>query len=154
MGESLSNYSNLLVPVALALIAVILLIKIAIAIEHAVIRIAASLLTIIFLGALLIAGFSLASRLNTIQNAAAAAVQASGVSGQSTMSAAELTRTLNTSARNALVAVGLDPKYLRLAVRCDGPQASLHLSYRDGTFLYGMLDQHDFVVPVPVKVRC
>jgi len=96
----------------------------------------------------------MAGRLNTIQNVAATAVQASGVSGRSTISATELSRTLNTSARNALLGVGLNPQYLHLAIRCNGPQAWLHLSYLDSTFLYGMLDQHDFVVPIPVKVRC
>jgi hypothetical protein len=154
MDQPFSSYSSVLVPVAITLIVVIVLIKIVIAIEHAVIRIAASLLTIIFLGALLIAGFSVASRLNTIQNAAAAAVQGSGLSGRSSISAAELNRTLNTSARNALVAVGLNPQYLHLVVRCNGPQASLHMSYHDSTFLFGVIDQHDFVVPIPMKVRC
>ena len=154
MDQPFSSYSSILVPVVVALVLVILLIKIAIAIEHAVIRIAASLLTILFLGAVLVAGFSLASRLNAIQNVAVAAVQAGGVSGGSAISATALTRTLDTSAGKALVTVGLNPKYLHLTVRCNGPQAWLHLSYLDSTFLFGMLNQHDFVVPIPVKVRC
>lgn len=156
MNQFFDTYGSLLVPAVIALVVVIVLLKIVMAIEHAIVRIASALLTIIVLGAVLIGGASLVGRINTIQNAAMAAVSSLGGSGNtaSAVSAAALTSQLDAQARKALADVGLNPSYLRLYVSCDGSQPRLHLSYLDDRFMFGALSHHDFTVPVNANVRC
>ena len=157
MNQFFSTYGSVIVTVVIALVLVIALLKIAIAVEHAVVRIATSLLTITVLGVVLVAGFTLLGRVSAIQNAATAAVQGIGESSQTptgTIPAATLTQNLDASARRALLAVGLNPAYLRLYVSCAGPRPRLHLIYADDTFMFGALSSHDYTVPVPNIVRC
>lgn len=157
MSTFLGSYGSILVPALIALVLVIVLVKIVIAIEHAIIRIATSLITILVLGSVLVGGYDLVKRADVIQRVAAATVGGIAPSGQDTaapVGAATLTRSLDASARRALLGTGLNPAYLQLSVSCDGPRARMHLRYTDGAFLFGVLSGHDFVEPVPANVRC
>jgi hypothetical protein len=153
---SLSAYSNLAIPVAIALIAIIVLVRIAIAIEHAFIRIASGLLTIIVLVGVLIVGFNVVSRMNTVQSATSTVAQdiAASYGGGKSISAAALSTKLNQSAGQTLRNVGLDPTYLRLRVGCEGSQAVLHLSYVDKSFMGGAFSNQDFTANLPPNVHC
>jgi hypothetical protein len=154
--DALGSYGNLVVPVVIALVLIVAFFKIAIALEHAVVKIATSLLTIIVLGVVLIFGIQMLGRINTVRNVASTAVQdvtASTAAGKATTAAA-LTQSLDTSARKALADVGLDPAYLSLHVTCDAPQAHVHVSYQDQKFLFGTLSHQDFSLPWPNPVRC
>lgn len=155
MQQLFGAYGNLLIPAAVALLVVIVLVKIAIAIEHAVVRIAASLLTILALGTALVVGISVVGRIHGIQTATTAA--AHGVNapmGNGVITAPTLQRELDGNARQALSSVGLNPAYLRVRVTCGATGATLHLRYSDTTFLYGVLSHQEFTAPLPSTVRC
>jgi hypothetical protein len=153
---SLGAYSSLVIPVVVVLVAIIVLVRIAIAIEHAVIRIASGVLTIIVLVGVLIVGFSVVSRVNTVQSAATSVAQdiAASYGGGGPISAAALSAKLNQQASQALRNVGLDPTYLRLSVTCDGNQAVLHLRYADQSFMGGALSNQNFTSNLPPNVHC
>jgi len=153
---SLGAYSSLVIPVVVVLVAIVVLVRIAIAIEHALIRIASGVLTIIVLVGVLIVGFNFVGRVNTVQSAATTVAQdiAASYGGGGPVSAAALNTKLNRQASQALRNVGLDPTYLRLHVTCEGGQAVLHLRYADQSFMGGALSNQDFTANLPPNVRC
>jgi hypothetical protein len=155
MQQLFGAYGNLLIPAAVALLVVIVLIKVAIAIEHAVIRIAASLLTILALGTALVVGFSVVGRVHGIQTATAQAAQGVGATtGTGVIQASALQRELDGTASQALSGVGLNPAFLHLTVSCGVAGATLHLWYSDTSFLFGVLSHQQFTAPLPSNVRC
>jgi hypothetical protein len=155
MQHLLGAYSNLLIPAAVALVAVIVLIKILIIFEHAVMRIATSLLTILILGVALIAGSSMIGRIHGIQSATAAAAKSLAVpQANGAIQASVLQQEIDHNARAALTSVGLNPAYLHVRVTCDTAGATLHLQYGDTSFLYGLLSRQEFTAPLPNNVHC
>jgi hypothetical protein len=155
MHQLFGTYDNLIIPAAVALLAVIILVKIAIAIEHAVIRLATSLLTILILGAVLIAGSSIIGRINGIQSAALAAAHSmSATQANGAIQAAVLQKEIAANARTALRSVGLNPAYMHISITCSATGATLHLRYGDTSFLYGLISHQDFSAPLPNNVRC
>jgi hypothetical protein len=142
--------------VVVVLVAIIVLVRIAIAIEHAVIRVASGVLTIIVLVGVLIVGFSVVGRVNTVQSAATTVAQdiAASYGHGGPISAAALNAKLNQQASQALRDAGLDPTYLRLSVSCEGGQAVLHLRYADQGFMGGALSNQDFTANLPPNVHC
>jgi hypothetical protein len=148
-------YGNLLVPAAVALLGVIVLIKIVIALEHAVLRIATALLTILVLGTVLLVGSSMIGRIHGIQSAAAAAARSvNAPSANGVIQASVLQRELESNARQALTGVGLNPAYLHLRISCGATEATLHLRYSDTSFLFGLLSHQEFTAALPNSVRC
>jgi hypothetical protein len=155
LQQLFGSYGNLLVPAVVVLLGVIVLIKIVIALEHAVLRIATSLLTIIVLGTALIVGSSMIGRIHGIQSAAAAAARSVNTpTTNGVIQASVLQRQLDSNARQALTGVGLNPAYLHLRISCGATGATLHLQYSDTSFLYGLLSHQEFAAALPNTVRC
>lgn len=155
MQHLLDTYGNLLVPAAVALLVVIVLIKIVIALEHAVLRMATAALTILVLGTGIIVGASAIGRLNSIQTAAATAARSiAKPNSNGIVRATDLQQALQGNAQKALVSVGLNPAYLHIRVTCAAAGATLHLRYSDASFLYGLLSHQEVSAPLPSNVRC
>ncbi|HWE65000.1 MAG TPA: hypothetical protein VHB98_25080 [Chloroflexota bacterium] len=155
MTHLFGTYSSVLIPAALALLAAGVFIKLIIAIEHAVLRIVMSVLTIMVLGTALVAGSSMIGRINGIQDALAGAVRsAHATSTGGTIQAPVLQQQIVTSADQALTSMGLSPAYLHIRITCSATGATLHLRYSDPSFLGGLLNHQDLTAPLPANVRC
>lgn len=141
MQELLGNYGALVIPVAVGLVLLFLVFKVV----NAVLRI---IVIVIVLG-LIGGGASTYARIHDIIQVATDATAASHAAQSPAAATASARVTLNRTAKD----VGLNPAYLHVAVLCEGGSPKLHLTYKDGNFLFGILSHQDFVVPAQ-NVRC
>lgn len=157
MEQFLQGNSSMLVPAAIALGLMVILLKIAIAVERALLRIVTAVITVGVLVAVLVVGVSASGRLHTIQAAADSAMRNIATAQQGSsggMTADALTHALDRPTRQAFAGAGLDPRPLDIHAICEGRHGYLHLRYADTSFLFGVLSSHDVVIPLPPDVRC
>lgn len=140
--DQISAYSSLLVPGAVAIVLLIALVKVVSAIVK--------LVTIVAIIALLVGGFTVYGRISAIQSAANAVASASGGYTSSLALANAVTR----SARKAAAELGLNPAYLHVRLLCVASRPQVRLRYADDSFMFGILSQQAFTVPLSTDLRC
>lgn len=159
MNAFVHDYGSMFVPIAIGLLVLVIIIRIVIAIERAIMRLALAVIALIVLVSLLGGGAGAFGRINTLQGVANAAGQGiANAAGQGntagTVPVNVLQQRVVNQATQALRTQGLNPAFLRVNVTCAAGHPRVALRYADSRFMFGMFSTHDFDVTMPDAVRC
>ena len=139
----LANYATLIIPAVIALILLVVVMR--------VFGMIMKLVILVIIAGLIYIAFTAFGAINGLESATNAALNQSG---NGSMTVGQAASTVPGRIIAKAHQFGLDPHYIKVSVKCTDGSPTVHMSYTDPSFLFGLLKSQNLSVPTGKSVHC